>query len=240
MKIRLKTRPAALFGAMALIALIVLMPMRLMLSVLGLGEAGLSARAVNGTIWFARLSEAHVGDLDLGDLNAALSPWRLLLGEARLGLRGVPMGDKPGLTGSVHTSRHGFGVDDMTASIPTGAVFAPLPVTGLELDAVSIAFENGACARAEGRVKAMVSGGIAGIPLGQGMSGMAKCESGALVLPLTSQAGTETITMRITGDGRYRASLNIQPIDPIIGQKLAQAGFQANGAGYVLSVEGRF
>lgn len=240
MKIRLKTRPAALLGAMALVALIVLMPMRLMLSLVGLGEVGLSARNVSGTVWFSRLSDAHVGDLDLGDLNAALSPWRLPLGEARFGLRGAPHDDKPGLTGSIRTSRHGFGVDDMTASVPTGAVFAPLPVTGIELDAVSIAFDNGACTRAEGRVRAMMSGGVAGIPLSQGMSGAAKCESGALVLPLTSQAGTETITMRIGGDGRYRATLFIQPSDAALGQRLAQAGFQANGAGYALSVEGRF
>ncbi len=240
MKIRLQTRPAVLFGAMIVVALIIFLPMRLMLSLVGLGEYGLSARTVLGSVWYARLNEVHVGDLNLGDLNARLSPWQLLIGRARIDLIGAPHDDKPGLHGAISTSRHRFGIEDMTAAVPSGSVFAPLPVAGLELENVSIAFENGACVIAEGRVKALLSGGIAGIPLSQGMTGDAKCDAGALLLPLVSLAGTETVTVRIKGDGQYRATLAIQPSDPILGQRLAQAGFQANAAGYALSVEGHF
>ena len=61
-RIRLTTGPAALFGAMLLVALIVFLPMRLVLGWVGLGDEGLVARAVTGTIWGAALNEARFGE----------------------------------------------------------------------------------------------------------------------------------------------------------------------------------
>lgn len=245
MKIRLDTRPAVLFSAMFVVAMIVLMPMRLVLSLVGLGDAGLSARAVSGPVWFARLTEAHVGDLDLGDIRARLSPLQLLLGRVRLDLASIGAtspgpGNPAPLKGAISTSRHSFGIDGMTASVPSGAVFAPLPITRIDLDDVSVRFDNGDCAAAEGRIKAQLNGAVAGIPLTQGMSGVVRCLGGALLVPLVSQAGTETVTLRISGNGRYRATLAIQSPDPSVAQKLSLVGFQQSDAGYALSVEGQF
>lgn len=240
MKIRLDTRPAALFGGLVMLALIVFLPMRLVLGLVGLGESGLSARAVTGSIWYGRLVEARIGDLALGDIRASLSPFQLLLGNARLGLSGLAQGDRPGLSGAITTSRYSRGIDDMTGSISTGRVFAPLPVNRIDLEAVSARFDNGTCAAAQGRIKAQLSGSIAAIALPQAMSGTLKCEGGALVVPLVSQAGTESVTLRIQGNGRYRATLDIQTSDPATAQKLGQVGFQQNGAGYRLSTEGQF
>ncbi len=240
MKIRLNTRPVALFGGFAVLALLVFLPMRLVLGLVGLGEYGLSARAVTGPVWYGKLIEARIGDLALGDINASLSPFQLLIGRARLGLSGPAQGDRPGLSGAITTSRYSRGIDDMTGSIPTGRVFAPLPVNRIELEGVSARFDSGACAAAQGRVKAQLSGSIAAIALPQAMSGTLKCEGGALVVPLVSQAGTESVTLYVQGNGRYRATLDIQSSDPVTGQKLSLVGFQQNGAGYRLSTEGQF
>lgn len=240
MKIRLDTRPVALFGGLAVLALIVFLPMRLVLGLVGLGESGLSARVVTGSIWYGRLVEARIGDLAIGDINAGLSPFQLLLGRARLGLSGPAQGERPGLSGAITTSRYSRGIDDMTGSIPTGRVFAPLPVNRIDLEGVSARFDGGACAAAQGRVKAQLSGSIAAIALPQTMSGTLKCEGGALVVPLVSQAGTESVTLRIQSNGRYRAMLDIQSSDPATGQKLGLVGFQQSGAGYRLSTEGQF
>ncbi len=240
MKIRLDTRPVALFGGLVVLALIVFLPMRLVLGLVGLGESGLSARAVTGSIWYGRLVEARIGDLALGDIRASLSPFQLLVGRARLGLSGPAQGDRPGLSGAITTSRYSRGIDDMTGSIPTGRVFAPLPVNRIDLEGVSARFDSGACAVAQGRIKAQLSGSIAAIALPQAMSGTLKCEGGALVVPLVSQAGTESVTLYIQGNGRYRATLDIQSSDPATGQKLGLVGFQQNGAGYRLSTEGQF
>ncbi|OYX39091.1 MAG: type II secretion system protein N [Sphingomonas sp. 32-62-10] len=240
MKIRLDTRPAVLFGGLTLLGLLVFLPMRLVLGLVGLGEYGLSARAVTGPVWYGQLMEARLGDLSLGDLRARLSPFQLLLGRARLDLNGPAQGDKPGLVGAISTSRYGFGIDDMTGSVPTGSVFAPLPINRIELEGVSIRFDSGACAVAQGRVKAQLSGAIATVPLPQAMSGTVKCEGGALIVPLVSQAGTESVTLSIRANGRYRATLDIQSSDPAVAQKLGLVGFQQAGAGYRLSTEGQF
>lgn len=239
MKIRLDTRPAVLFGGLALLALIAFLPMRLVLGLVGLGEYGLSARAVTGPVWYGQLIEARIGDLPLGDIRARLSPFQLLIGRARLDLNGAPQGNRPALTGAITTSRYSFGVDDMTGPIPTGPAFAPLPINRLDLEAVSIRFDNGACATAQGRVKAQLSGAMAAMPLPQSMSGNVKCEGGALIVPLVSPAGTEAITLLIRGNGRYRATLDLQTTDPALAQKLGSIGFQPTGTGYRLSIEGQ-
>lgn len=240
MRLKLQTRPLAMFGAMLVVAMIVLMPMRLVLILFGLGDVGLSARAVSGPVWLARLSEAHLGDIDLGDVTARLSPIQLLVGRARIDLNGVGREGAPPMAGAIGLTRHSVGLDDMTATLPVGTIFAPLPVSQVVLDDLSVRFDGGKCSRAEGRVRAVLGGSIAGVPLAQGMSGSARCSTGDLIVPLASQAGTETITLRIKADGRYRADLSISPSDAQTIQAVTAIGFQSTRSGYGLSVEGHF
>jgi general secretion pathway protein N len=233
-RIRLRTGPVALFGGLMLLALIAFLPLRLVLGVVGLGEQGFSARTVTGTVWDGRLNEARFGDLALGSLDASLSPFALLLGRARVAV-------DPGLVhGAITLSRHGQGIDDMTATLPTGGAFAPLPVNQLSLEGVTVHFTDTVCDKAEGRVRARLIGEAAGVPLPAELSGAVRCDGGALLLPLVSQAGTEGIELRITGNGRYTAALRIAPGDPAAAQRLAAAGFVGGQGGYRLSVEGRF
>lgn len=239
-RIALRTRPAALFGAMLLLALAVFLPMRLALGWFGLGEQGLVARRVSGSIWGATLSEARFGDLALGDLSARLSPLPLLLGRARVALAGPETLSATPVSAAITVSRHLIGVDDASGSFATGRVFAPVPVTTLDLDAVTVRFRDGRCEAAEGRVRATLGAAAQGFALPASISGTARCDRGALLLPLTSQAGTEAIQLRIEGDGRYRAELLVQPTDPLLGQRLERAGFVGTPNGYRLSVEGRF
>ena len=235
-RIRLATGPAALFGALMLAALFLFLPMRLVLGWAGLGDQGFSARTVSGSIWAGRLNEARFGDLALGSLDASVSPFALLIGRARISLDG-----DPGLLhGAITLSRHGQGVDDMTATLPTGRAFAPLPVTELALENVTVHFVDDTCDTAEGRVRARLVGEAAGVALPSELSGIARCDGGALLLPLASQAGTESIELRITGQGRYTAALRIAPADPAAAQRLAATGFVAGQNGYRLSIEGRF
>ena len=235
-RIRLATGPAARFGGLMLAALVLFLPMRLVLGWAGLGDQGFSARTVSGSIWAGRLNEARFGDLALGSLDARVSPFALLIGRARVALDG-----DPGLLhGAITLSRHGQGVDDMTATLPTGRAFAPLPVTELALENVTVHFVDDTCDTAEGRVRAKLVGEAAGVALPSELSGVARCDGGALLLPLASQAGTESIELRITGAGRYTAALRITPADPAAAQRLAATGFVAGQNGYRLSIEGRF
>ncbi|MFG6281185.1 type II secretion system protein N [Sphingomonas sp. S6] len=235
-RLRLTTGPAALFGAMMFVALLVFLPMRLVLASAGVGEQGFSARSVTGSVWDGRLVDARFGDLALGTLDASLSPFALLIGRAR-----VLVEDQAGTVhGAFVLGRHLRGIEGMTATFPTGNAFAPLPVTALTLEDVSIRFADDVCEQAEGRVRARLVGEAAGIALPTELTGVARCDGNALLLPLASQAGTEAIELRLTGDGRYSAALRLAPSDDAAAQRLAATGFVAGAGGYRLSVEGRF
>lgn len=240
MRIGLRTRPRVLFGAMLVAALLVFLPLRLVLGWIGVGEQGLTARRATGTVWAGELREANFGGLALGDLRAGLSPWPLLIGRARVDLDGRTDAQDRALHGAVSVSRHGLGVEDLTASVATGRLFAPVPVTALDLDAVTVHFSDGACEVAEGRVRATLGNGIAGIVLPPTLAGDPRCDGAALLLPLVSQAGTEGVTLRITGDGAYQADFVVRPGDPAAATKLEAAGFQPTATGERLSVQGRF
>lgn len=235
--IRLATGRRALFGAFLIAALSIFVPLRAVLGWTGIGDAGLSAREVTGSLWSGRLVEAKFGDVVLGDLGARLAFWPLVVGRARLELDGE--GERP-LHGAITVSRHLIGVDDLSGSFLTGAVFAPLPVTALDLDAATVHFRDGVCEKAEGRVRATLAGEAGGVPLPASLSGPARCEAGALVLPLASQAGSESVTLRIQGDGRYRAAFALRNPDPTVVGRLQMAGFIGGPNGYSLVVEGRF
>jgi len=236
MRIGLRTGPAALFGGLFVAALLLCLPLRLALGWFGLGEQGLTAREVGGSVWAGTLHDAHFGELALGNLDAHLSPLALLIGRARIG---IGNGDGS-VRGAVQVSRHLRGIDDVTATLPTGRVFAPLPVTTLSLDDVTVHFREGACDRASGRVRAALAGEAGGVALPASVAGDARCDGAALLLPLASQPGTEAVTLRITADGRYTATLVLRAPDPVTAQRLAATGFVAGADGYRLSVEGSF
>lgn len=240
MRLRLATRPSVLFAAMLVVALIVFLPMRLALGATGLADQGLSARRVGGTIWGGSLLEARFGDVALGYLRVSLSPLALLVGRARLAFEGAGADGRP-IAGAATISRHAMGIDGVTASLPAAALFAPLPVTTLALEDVTVRFRDGVCEEAGGRVRATVTGEAGGLPLPPTMMGNARCEAGALLLPMTGQGGTEAVNLRIRPDGRYTADLVLSPSDPAAAAKLEQLGFVAgSGGGYRLSAQGRF
>lgn len=239
-RIRLSTGPRALFLAMFVVAIIAFLPLRLALGWVGLGDQGMSARSVDGSVWAGSLNEARFGALALGDLEAGVSPVNLLIGRARVNFDGRDNRSPQGLSGAITVTRHSVGMDDVVASIPVGNAFAPVPVTILDLDQVSVRFDGDACERAEGRVRATLGGDVAGAAIPVAMSGAVRCDGGALLIPLTSASAGEAAAIRIWPDSRYRAELTLAASDPQAVQRLQLAGFVQTPAGMQLSIEGRF
>lgn len=239
-RFRLRTGPLALFGAVFLVALVALLPLRLVLGWFDLDATRIAAREATGSVWSGALHEAEAGNLAFGDLGAALSPWPLFVGRARIDLAGHSTTSARAVHGAIGASRHAVGIDDMTATIETGAVFAPLPLSAIDLEDASVRFALGKCESASGRVTARLGGEIAGFALPQSLSGSARCDGGALLLPLASQAGTERIALRIEQSGRYTADLQLQPGDAATAAKLALVGFQQGPGGYRLVTQGKF
>jgi len=238
MRIRLKLRRGAFFLIAFLFALVALLPLGLALRWLQLDERGLAAREAEGSVWLGGLREARFGDVALGDLSARLRALPLLVGRARIDLERT--GGADGFGGGVTLSRHGFGVDDVTAGLAIGPLLAPLPVATLDLDDVTAHFADGQCAGAEGMVKASLAGEAPGPMLPRSLTGEARCDGGALLLPLVAPSGMERLDLRLFEDGRYRIELNVRAADETMRQRLAASGFTPAGAGYVLKMEGKF
>lgn len=237
MRVRLPLGRTLFFVCAFLFSLLALLPLRLALDWLATPERGFAAREARGSIWLGSLSEAQIGAVALGDLSAQLRTLPLLIGRARVDLRRTDQADR--LTGSATISRHSFGIDDMNARLDIGSALAPLPIGGVDLTDVDAHFDDGLCTAAEGAVRATIAGDIAGFALPGGLAGNARCDRGALLLPLTSQSGTEALNLRMFDDGRYEVELAVRPIDDAMRDRLIAAGFALSANGYALRTSGR-
>ena len=236
MRIRLPLKRTVFFLAAFAFSLIALIPLRV--AVGWFGVEGLAAREATGSIWLGMLKEAQLGPVPLGDVRARLEFWPLLIGQARLSLRHDEVDGR--FEGAVSVSRHSFGIEGMTGRFRTGSLFAPVPVSALELDDVSAHFDNGQCESAEGRVVATAAGDLGGLPLPTVLAGNARCAEGALLLPLSGQAGIGQLNLSLRADGSYRMDLVVRQADPALGPRLAAAGFRPSPEGYSRRIEGHF
>ena len=227
-----------LFGTIFALALLALLPLRLAVDWVGIGETGLSAREVRGSVWGGTLGEARIASVPLGDLRAGLDPLPLLAGRARVNLERPGEGGEV-LKGAISIGRHEMGIDDVTARLPLGMVFAPLPVVAIDLKDVSARFRDGLCVSAEGGAHATIEGEMAGALRDGTLSGNVRCDGGALLLPLVSQSGMARAAVRLFGGGRYRAELLVRG-DAGARERLLAAGFAPRAGGYGLTVEGVF
>lgn len=226
MRIPINMRRRVLWIALFAVAIVALFPLRLALGMAGVERLGLSAREARGPVWAGRLIEARWRGLALGDLDASLSPAPLLVGRARIDLSGAD-----DMRGAVSVSRNSAGIDDVTARLPIGGLFEGLPLGALVATDLSVRFANGACDRAEGQVRAELSAQLPGLSLAQGMTGRARCDGGALLLPLQGASGMERLDLRLFADGRWQARFQVA------GDAAALSG--AGFAGGVLERNGR-
>lgn len=232
-RVAIPMRRWVLAGLLVLLALPLLMPLRLAIVWFGLGEAGLTARAAEGSVWNGKLVEARLGPVALGDLDARLNFFPLFVGRARIDLA---QGET---RGAVSASLAGRGIDDVTALIPAAGAFAPLPITAIDMADVSVAFRDGLCASAEGRVRADLGGGATALGLPGSLAGNARCDAGALLLPLVSASGAERLTLRIDSARTWQAVLTIAPADAATRDRMAAAGFTTSSGGLQLKTGGR-
>jgi general secretion pathway protein N len=238
MRFRMPIRRVALAIALFAFALAALVPLRAALGWFDAGGRGLAAREAAGTLWGGALKEAQFGRVPLGDVQARLNFWPLLIGRARLSLwRDEAQGP---FQGAVAVSRHSFGIEDATGELRAPGLFAPLPLASLVLEDVSVRFSGGLCESASGQVRATLAGTLGGVALPPGLRGEVRCAEGAVLVALAGQSAMERVNIRVEADGRYRIDLAIRAADPASIQRLQAAGFTAGPGGYVRRLDGSF
>jgi general secretion pathway protein N len=237
LRLRIPLGRALFFATAFLCCALALLPLRFALDLFGFQQSGITARAVDGAIWQGVLREARFGRIAAGDLSARLRLLPLLLGQSRIDFETLSRSTP--LRGSLSVSREGFGVHDLTGTLPLAGTLPGLALGALEANDFSVAFANGACGSATGLVSATIRASAA-MPFAGRMAGTARCDRGALLLPLAGQSGVERLNLRVYPDGAYRAELIIRGGDATLAQPFAAAGFTQSEEGYVRRFDGRF
>ena len=227
-------------AAFALLLIAATFPMRLALVLAGAEQAGISARAVSGSVWAGELADARLGKLPLGTVHARLSPLALLAGRVELAFARADA-RLGALTGRLHGgSRRGLSDVDGTLSLAGG--LGMIPVDRVRFEGAAMRFDSaGQCVAASGRAQLSIAAPIAGLDLSRGLSGPLACVDGRAQAALASQSGMERLTLSFDGSGAWRARLTIAvDRDPMMAAALSLLGFKPGADGFALAASGRF
>ncbi|WP_420605411.1 type II secretion system protein N [Novosphingopyxis sp.] len=241
-RLRAPKRPRLVLAALILFLLLLLifLPLRAALGWANLGARGIGAREAGGLVWSGYINDLTVGETSLGSVGAGLRPLPLFIGQLRFHLdRDASIG-RPAVDAELFSGLGRFGVSDANLTVPASSLFGSLPLGEFTLQNVAISFVGNRCIHAEGTVRATVNSVLPGLELPGGMVGTLRCESAALLVPLASQTGLETLDIRIAGDGSYTTRLKLAGDRSSVAGALAAAGLTQTGDGFVLEGENRF
>lgn len=224
-------------GLVALLAGILLFPLRLAVSSLA---PGLEADAVTGSVWNGQLRNARWDGVPLGDLDIGLDPRSLLGGNPELAFTRLNSGvNGATLNGSVGGSRQEKRIVGLDGDLQLELLPAPVPRVALTFADVSASFSNSrGCMAAGGTITARISG----IPLmgdSPPISGTPRCDGDALLTRLAAPTAPLALDLWLWQDGRYRAGLAVQTANPLARITLSGIGFTPTSEGATLLVEGK-
>ncbi|MGV3513241.1 MAG: type II secretion system protein N [Novosphingobium sp.] len=215
-------------AALFIVALIVLMPLRMILG-LTMPET-ITARSVEGSVWGGRIGDLNAGPLPLGTVDAGLEPLPLLIGRPQFAIA------RDGFSATIAPSRiiHANG----SVQIPDG--LGGLPVTSVGLGDFSAAMADGQCTEAQGTLSLTLAALGPLLPDAITVSGQARCEKGALVVPMRGPQGMERLTLKIGGDGRWQADLTLAGLPQETVEALKSSGFDTRPGGIGIGTSGTF
>ena len=231
----MKRRYVIASAAALAVAAIFFMPLRTIVA----GE-GVTARKVEGIIWDGSIRDLSLGKLPVGDVNARLMFVPLFMGRAEILLSRGSTQFVPGINGSVSRGIGGMSVNNLSATLPVGSLFAPFPAENIQFEGFSARFAAGRCMDAGGQVRLTLSDTVPGLNLQNGMLGQPRCDGAQLLLPLASQSAMERADIRLTADGAYTVTVTLDANRGDQAAVLNLAGFRPVAGGYRLVQKGRF
>jgi general secretion pathway protein N len=234
----MKWRWAFLSAGLALLAAMLLLPLRVALSAADLQRAGMSARQLGGTVWRGRIEELMLGRQLLGTFGVRLEPGALLLGRVAMPFERLD-GDHGPLTGMLRAGGSVTGVERLSGSLPTSNLFGPAPIDALTFDQATILFEGERCSRASGQVAANLAVRLGPLAFDRGFSGPIACAGDRVRARLVSDGGTEQIEFFLSASGQLRGAVTIRSPLPGFDALLLTYGFETSPGGLVLPFETR-
>ncbi|OYU03129.1 MAG: hypothetical protein CFE36_01835 [Sphingomonadaceae bacterium PASS1] len=228
-------RLVAASAVLLMLSVILFMPLRTIV-----GGEGVLARKVDGIIWDGSIRDLRLGKLPIGDVNARLLVGPLFLGRADIILSRGNAPYRPGFTGTVSRGFGGMSVNNLNATLPVAALFAPFPAENIQFEGFSAKFAAGRCMQAGGQVRLNMSETLPGLNLQNGMLGQPRCDGAGLLLPLVSQSAMERADIRLSADGSYTVTITLETDVAGQGTMLTLAGFRPVAGGYRFVQKGRF
>jgi general secretion pathway protein N len=236
---RLAARTKLILAGLFLLALIVMFPLRIALGLIDPGAHGVTARAVEGTIWSGRIGELRSGPLPLGTVEAGMYPLPLLIGRGEIWLR------RPAANGAASFSANAAGgadwlrLSEVDGTVPLADGLGQLPVTTLGFSGFSYSSEAGRCKAAEGTVSLTLASLTPLLPNDVVFGGKARCDRGALYVPMTGPTGMEKLFVRLEANGTWRADLMLGGLPVEVTTPLLEQGFTGRNGGIGLSATGK-
>jgi general secretion pathway protein N len=203
------------------IGLAAMLPARLLLP-----APPLSATSTAGSLWHATLAGAAIGPARLGTVVLKLQPGAFAQGRLQWQVTG-------GVSGALFHSMSGGGGEALAGTL-SGAVLPGLPLAAIGVADTSILLDvDGRCRSASGQVTATLAVALAGQT---SLTGAARCDASALLLPLASPDGRVRLDLRFDAQG-WQARLGISGAPPAEAMALAAGGFGRSGGEFVLNRE---
>lgn len=236
---RLSARAKLVLAGLFLLALIAAFPLRLALGWSGAGERGVTARAVEGTVWSGLVGDLRLGALPLGDLAVGLRPLPLLIGRPEFSLERLVVAGTPEFSAIASGGSGRVALRDVQGQVMLGESLGALPATTLGFRDFAMTMEGGQCRTAKGQVSLILAPLSDLVPTPVALSGEARCSKGALYVPMSGPSGMEKLFLRLEPDGRWRADLVLSGLPVEMAAPLLDNGFSARPGGIGMSAQGR-
>lgn len=222
-----------LFGALTFLAFALwLLPLAIVASIAGLGDAGLAARTVDGTAWKGRMLDASFKGARLGDLQVRVSPLDLLAGTVRFRINALA-GD--GVSGEGFAGLAGQGVRNVDARVSLGAELRAVGFDMAQVSGLKLRYKNGRCTEASGQMTVYLPSGILTRAVGPQMSGPAVCANGQVSFRLTDPDAKGALTLEFPDAGQPRFTMILRPGDTLDKGALNAFGFTDTPVGQKLT-----
>lgn len=185
-----------------------------------------------GSIWDGRYEGVVIGDLDVGEVDARLSPLRLLT--ATLAMDARFSGER--VSGDLHIERGLFGNRSLRSGTLTvvGLPLAPgfaLPAE-TSIEDLQVAFDRAQCRAASGNVETDALQRIPALTAwdGPALQGTAVCRDGAAQLLLSSEnrhGEIASLLLTLQGDGAGEWRMSVSSSRQEVAAALQSVGFAA-------------